>query len=81
MEESHGKYILMVDADGATKFQDLEKLYTQIKAVEVYNSLVGGSMGMAIGSRYMQTKLYPSFLGFFNWLVLSYDFIMFTVHI
>lgn len=47
---SKGKYILMVDADGATEISDLEKLYHKIKDIEI-NDDKYGNVGIAVGSR------------------------------
>jgi len=43
---SRGKLILMVDADGATQFSDLDELEKQLKPISKANGL-----GMALGSR------------------------------
>ncbi|KAG0006929.1 dolichyl-phosphate beta-glucosyltransferase [Modicella reniformis] len=45
MQYTRGHYILMVDADGATRFSDLDKLEVQLKQVEQ------DGLGIAIGSR------------------------------
>lgn len=42
---SRGKRILMVDADGASQFRDLESLWKQLDAVQ------SGEEGVAVGSR------------------------------
>ena len=42
---SRGEYVLMVDADGATHFPDIEKLEKKMKEVEK------GGLGLVIGSR------------------------------
>ena len=47
---SKGKYILMVDADGATEISDLEKLYDKVKNIEI-NHETYGKIGIAVGSR------------------------------
>jgi len=45
MYYSRGKYILMVDADGATKFSDLDKVENQLKQIEK------DGLGISVGSR------------------------------
>jgi len=45
MYYARGKYILMVDADGATKFSDLDKVEDQLKKVEK------DGLGISVGSR------------------------------
>lgn len=45
MHYTRGEYILMVDADGATRFSDLEKLEVQLKKAEK------DGLGIAVGSR------------------------------
>ncbi|ORZ21722.1 nucleotide-diphospho-sugar transferase [Lobosporangium transversale] len=45
MQYTRGEYILMVDADGATRFSDLEKLEAKLKEVE------RNGLGIAVGSR------------------------------
>ncbi|KAG0057302.1 dolichyl-phosphate beta-glucosyltransferase [Gryganskiella cystojenkinii] len=45
MQYTRGEYILMVDADGATRFSDLDPLLTKLKQAE----RVG--LGVAVGSR------------------------------
>ncbi|KAF9585428.1 dolichyl-phosphate beta-glucosyltransferase [Lunasporangiospora selenospora] len=45
MQYTRGEYILMVDADGATRFSDVSALETQLQAVE------RDGLGVAIGSR------------------------------
>jgi len=42
---ARGKYLLMADADGATKFSDLEKLESALKEIEV------NGYGVIVGSR------------------------------
>lgn len=51
VDHSLGKYILMVDADGATDFKDISKLYKAIKSIEESSSAFEGTVGVAIGSR------------------------------
>jgi dolichyl-phosphate beta-glucosyltransferase len=49
---SRGEYILMVDADGATNINDLEKLESAIRELEVrHPSGVLSGHGIAVGSR------------------------------
>ncbi|KAG0270229.1 dolichyl-phosphate beta-glucosyltransferase [Actinomortierella ambigua] len=45
MLHARGEYLLMVDADGATKFSDLDRLEQEMKRVEK------SGLGVAIGSR------------------------------
>lgn len=45
MQYTRGKYLLMVDADGATRFSDLDPLLERLEQ-ELKNGL-----GVAIGSR------------------------------
>ncbi|KAF9188610.1 dolichyl-phosphate beta-glucosyltransferase [Haplosporangium sp. Z 767] len=45
MQYTRGEYILMVDADGATRFSDLDELELKLKAVEC------DGLGVAVGSR------------------------------
>jgi len=42
---ARGKYLLMVDADGATKFSDLSRLEEKLKSIEK------NGIGLAVGSR------------------------------
>jgi dolichyl-phosphate beta-glucosyltransferase len=42
---ARGQYMLMVDADGATKFSDIEKLEAKLKTTE------NDGYGIAFGSR------------------------------
>jgi len=52
MMVARGKYLLMADADGATKFADIERVEKSIKSIETKNEL-----GMSIGSRaHLQTE-------------------------
>lgn len=47
MQSTRGKYLLFADADGATKFSDLEKLFKEmIKIAPSWHS-----EGIVIGSR------------------------------
>jgi dolichyl-phosphate beta-glucosyltransferase len=45
MLHASGEYVLMVDADGATRFSDIEKLETQMKRIEKKGTSIG------VGSR------------------------------
>jgi len=45
---ARGKYLLMVDADGATKFSDIEKLEKGLQDVQT------NGMGIAVGSRHLK---------------------------
>lgn len=45
MQYTRGEYILMVDADGATRFSDLDPLLTKLKETEQ------NGLGVAVGSR------------------------------
>ncbi|KAG0359603.1 dolichyl-phosphate beta-glucosyltransferase, partial [Gamsiella multidivaricata] len=45
MQYTRGEYILMVDADGATRFSDLEQLEVKLKQAEK------NGLGVAVGSR------------------------------
>ncbi|KAG0234499.1 dolichyl-phosphate beta-glucosyltransferase [Actinomortierella wolfii] len=45
MQYARGEYLLMVDADGATKFSDLDKLELEIQRIEK------DGLGIAVGSR------------------------------
>jgi dolichyl-phosphate beta-glucosyltransferase len=47
---SKGKYVLMVDADGATDINDLCKIYTKMKLIQK-NNKDGSNDGVSIGSR------------------------------
>lgn len=47
---SKGKYVLMVDADGATDINDLSKIYNKMEIVQT-NSIDGLNDGVVIGSR------------------------------
>jgi dolichyl-phosphate beta-glucosyltransferase len=51
VEQANGKYIMMVDADGASDIKDLPKLYDALVEAEVHSDTLKGSVGMAIGSR------------------------------
>jgi len=46
MMVARGKYLLMADSDGATKFSDLEKLEAHLKKIEK------DGFGVVVGSRY-----------------------------
>ncbi|KAF9132994.1 dolichyl-phosphate beta-glucosyltransferase [Mortierella sp. 14UC] len=50
MQYTRGEYILMVDADGATRFSDLDALETKLKATE------RDGLGVAVGSRAHMVK-------------------------
>jgi len=45
MQHVRGEYVIFADADGASKFDDLEKLEKQLKTIERDN------LGIAVGSR------------------------------
>ncbi|KAK3811224.1 MAG: nucleotide-diphospho-sugar transferase [Benniella sp.] len=45
MHYTRGEYVLMVDADGATRFSDLDKMEVQLKKTEK------DGLGIAVGSR------------------------------
>jgi dolichyl-phosphate beta-glucosyltransferase len=45
MLAARGQYLLMVDADGATRISDLEKLEEKLRSIEI------DGMGIAVGSR------------------------------
>jgi len=45
MQYTRGEYILMVDADGATRFSDLDPLLTKLRQTEQ------NGLGVAVGSR------------------------------
>jgi len=45
MQHVRGEYVIFADADGASKFDDLEKLEKELKTIERDN------LGIAIGSR------------------------------
>ncbi|KAF9362809.1 dolichyl-phosphate beta-glucosyltransferase [Mortierella sp. NVP85] len=45
MHYTRGEYVLMVDADGATRFSDLDKMEVQLKKIEK------DGLGIAVGSR------------------------------
>ncbi len=52
MLHARGQYLLMVDADGATQFSDLDRLERDIKSIETAGTGSGGSGdGIAVGSR------------------------------
>ncbi|KAG9065377.1 dolichyl-phosphate beta-glucosyltransferase [Linnemannia hyalina] len=50
MQYTRGEYILMVDADGATRFSDLDALQVKLKATEQ------DGLGVAVGSRAHMVK-------------------------
>ncbi|KAG0319933.1 dolichyl-phosphate beta-glucosyltransferase [Linnemannia gamsii] len=50
MQYTRGEYILMVDADGATRFSDLDALHAKLKATE------RDGLGVAVGSRAHMVK-------------------------
>ncbi|KAF9147277.1 dolichyl-phosphate beta-glucosyltransferase [Linnemannia schmuckeri] len=50
MQYTRGEYILMVDADGATRFSDLDALQIKLKATEQ------DGLGVAVGSRAHMVK-------------------------
>ncbi|KAF9900621.1 dolichyl-phosphate beta-glucosyltransferase [Linnemannia zychae] len=50
MQYTRGEYILMVDADGATRFSDLDALEVKLKATE------RDGLGVAVGSRAHMVK-------------------------
>jgi dolichyl-phosphate beta-glucosyltransferase len=45
MQHVRGRYVIFVDADGATRFEDLQVLEKELKAVE------RDGLGVAVGSR------------------------------
>ena len=45
MQHVRGKYVIFADADGASKFEDLEKLMGELKRIE------HDGLGLAVGSR------------------------------
>lgn len=54
VKAARGKYILMLDADGATDITALPRLYREIRRIEMVNSGIRGSnepLGITIGSR------------------------------
>lgn len=53
MQLARGQYHLMVDADGATKFSELEKVYNKIKEAEKNQ---GNPLVMIAGSRHHLTE-------------------------
>ncbi len=55
MLRSRGKYLLMVDADGATKISDLEKLETGMKELERESNRLEV---VVIGSRWVSLLVY-----------------------
>jgi len=67
MQHTRGEYILMVDADGATKFSDLDALLLKLKAVE------RDGLGVAVGSRAHMVKTDAVVkVSFFFFLPISY---------
>lgn len=50
MLRARGRYLLMVDADGATNIRDLEKLMNELCRIERSDE-EGHSFGISIGSR------------------------------
>ena len=48
---ARGDYVLMADADGATEISDLDKLFAQLKQIEQPSEMLGGVVGMTVGSR------------------------------
>jgi cellulose synthase/poly-beta-1,6-N-acetylglucosamine synthase-like glycosyltransferase len=45
MQHVRGKYVIFADADGASKFDDIAKLQTELKLIE------RDGLGVAVGSR------------------------------
>jgi dolichyl-phosphate beta-glucosyltransferase len=45
MQHVRGEYVIFADADGASKFDDLEKLERELKTIE------RDGLGIAVGSR------------------------------
>lgn len=45
MQHVRGEYVIFADADGASKFEDLAKLQTELKLIE------RDGLGVAVGSR------------------------------
>lgn len=58
MENAHGQYILMADADGATEISDLESMFMHMHHLEIEsaNGLHKGPAGIVIGSRAHMAK-------------------------
>ena len=69
---ARGEMILMVDADGATQFSDLERLMTQIRVLNGY--------GVAIGSRHhMQADAVAKRSFLRNFLMYGFNFYVSTL--
>ena len=47
-----------MDADGATEIEDLEKLYDSILKTETKDSVLGGTVGVAVGSRSVKSDCF-----------------------
>lgn len=45
MQHTRGRYVIFADADGASKFEDLGKLFSELKKIEK------DGLGVAVGSR------------------------------
>ena len=43
--------LIQVDADGATDINDLTKLYSELAAVKIRNTIVKDDVGLVVGSR------------------------------
>ena len=51
IEHTRGEYVLMVDADGATDINDLDKLFEAVKGLQTTDPSNDLLLGMSIGSR------------------------------
>jgi len=54
MMVGRGKYLLMADSDGATKFSDVERVISAMKSIETAKIKIPSSQvhGMVVGSRH-----------------------------
>lgn len=73
MLHARGKYLLMVDADGATEISDLDKLFGRMKAIEKDgHGIVVGSRAHLAETAVAKRKWYRNILMYgFNFLVSS----------
>lgn len=71
MLHSRGKYLLMVDGDGATAFADVEKLEAAIRGIEKEG------LGIAVGSRsHLQEQAIAQRTFFRNFLMYCFHFLV-----
>jgi len=69
---ARGKYLLFADADGATKFSDIERVEKSLKEIENINQY-----GMAIGSRaHLEDKAVAKRSPFRNLLMYGFHFLV-----